>query len=125
MGTPQGGVISPLLANIAQHGLENHLKECFYDIPLIWPSGEKIKQQRYPGTLSVIRYADDFVVLDDNLEVIKRCYEQLHLPLAPPAAKSPLPAPPLGGGVPAFTLSGGAILPPPPPTTPLGGGSPP
>jgi len=25
-GTPQGGVISPLLANIAPHGLENHVK---------------------------------------------------------------------------------------------------
>lgn len=26
MGTPQGGIISPLLANISLHGLENHLK---------------------------------------------------------------------------------------------------
>jgi RNA-directed DNA polymerase len=28
-GTPQGGVISPLLANIAFHGLEQHLKNEF------------------------------------------------------------------------------------------------
>lgn len=44
-GTPQGGVISPLLANIALHGLETHLKAL------------------YP-TATVVRYADDFVALD-------------------------------------------------------------
>ncbi len=38
-GTPQGGVISPLLANIALHGLENKLKEY----------AEKAKGWRYPN----------------------------------------------------------------------------
>ena len=28
-GTPQGGVISPLLANIALHGLEGHIQSKF------------------------------------------------------------------------------------------------
>ncbi|WP_293122811.1 group II intron reverse transcriptase/maturase [Microcoleus sp. bin38.metabat.b11b12b14.051] len=42
-GTPQGGVISPLLANIGLHGLETHLKST-------------------NPKLGVVRYADDFIV---------------------------------------------------------------
>ena len=42
-GTPQGGVISPLLANIGLHGLEQFIKQ-------INPK------------LGIIRYADDFIV---------------------------------------------------------------
>ena len=52
-GTPQGGVISPLLSNIALHGMEN-----------------RIKQIR---GASLIRYADDFVIFHENLEVLKQC----------------------------------------------------
>lgn len=72
-GTPQGGVISPLLANIALHGLEDHLKNCFTDIPVYYASSSKISPNRVRDTLHIIRYADDFVVLHDNLEVILRC----------------------------------------------------
>ena len=49
-GTPQGGVISPLLANIALHGMEQAL-----DANL--PHGENDVTTR-----AVVRYADDFVV---------------------------------------------------------------
>jgi RNA-directed DNA polymerase len=42
-GTPQGGVISPLLANIGLHGLENYIKAT-------------------NKRLGVVRYADDFIV---------------------------------------------------------------
>ena len=45
-GTPQGGVISPLLANIALHGMERALQEHF-------------PRQR----VALIRYADDLVIL--------------------------------------------------------------
>ena len=38
-GTPQGGVISPLLANIALHGLENHLNEFAKTIDMRRPDG--------------------------------------------------------------------------------------
>lgn len=70
-GTPQGGIISPLLANIALHGMENALN---------------IKYKRYKksnGTYTyknvskyvVVRYADDFVVLcktkEDAENVVK------------------------------------------------------
>jgi RNA-directed DNA polymerase len=46
-GTPQGGVISPLLANIALHGLETAIVSAYVT---------REKPQ-------VIRYADDFVIL--------------------------------------------------------------
>src|SRR5437660_6540998 len=50
-GTPQGGVVSPLLANIALHGMEDAL-EISYD---------SYGHNQSPRTL--VRYADDFVVL--------------------------------------------------------------
>lgn len=53
MGTPQGGIISPLLANVALHGLETYLLNNF--------SKNKIK---------VIRYADDLIITGSNLDDI-------------------------------------------------------
>jgi RNA-directed DNA polymerase len=69
-GTPQGGVISPLLANIALHGLETALRDAF-------PKNQRLpKEDRYvPGQPAVIRYADDFVVLHRDRETIERAYE--------------------------------------------------
>jgi RNA-directed DNA polymerase len=60
-GTPQGGVISPLLANIALHGMENALEGKFKR------TVGKTKQRR---NISFVRYADDFVIMDENLGVI-------------------------------------------------------
>src|SRR5512136_642323 len=48
-GTPQGGVISPLLANIYLH----------YALDLWF---EKVYRKKCPGYARMIRYADDFVV---------------------------------------------------------------
>ena len=51
-GTPQGGIISPLLANIGLHGLENFLKQFK-------------KKNKYGAKLDkygFVRYADDFIV---------------------------------------------------------------
>lgn len=62
VGTPQGGVISSLLANIALHGLETFILNQFPQIK----DGQSWKPQ-------VIRYADDFVVMHPNLEVIEKC----------------------------------------------------
>jgi RNA-directed DNA polymerase len=75
-GTPQGGVISPLLANIALHGLETHLKNCFKNIPVYYTSGNKVRPARVHETLHVIRYADDFVILHDDRQVILKCLEE-------------------------------------------------
>jgi RNA-directed DNA polymerase len=55
-GTPQGGVISPLLANIALHGMEAALGVQFN------ATGATI------STRAVVRYADDFVVFCESRE---------------------------------------------------------
>jgi RNA-directed DNA polymerase len=69
-GTPQGGVISPLLANIALHGLENAVLRAVYSK---CPNRKKTMDQT-----KVIRYADDFVIL---------CPTELSLQVAITAAK--------------------------------------
>ena len=64
-GTPQGGVISPLLANIALHGMEERIKE--------YAATWKGKKRDNKNSLSLIRYADDFVIIHEKLEVIEEC----------------------------------------------------
>lgn len=63
-GTPQGGPLSPLLANIALHGLENHIRAA---IPGVKQVNGQILWRNKPV---VVRYADDFVVLHEVREVI-------------------------------------------------------
>ncbi|EGK86043.1 group II intron reverse transcriptase/maturase [Microcoleus vaginatus PCC 9802] len=70
-GTPQGGVISPLLANIALHGMENRIAQAF-------PKRKVYKEGKYAGFISaahLIRYADDFVILHEDITVVQRCKE--------------------------------------------------
>lgn len=55
-GTPQGGVISPLLANIALHGMERALDIRYKR------NGENITKR------ALVRYADDFVVFTESKE---------------------------------------------------------
>ncbi len=55
-GTPQGGVISPLLANIALHGMEEA-------IGVRYNSKEEVVGKR-----AVVRYADDFVCFCETKE---------------------------------------------------------
>jgi RNA-directed DNA polymerase len=76
-GTPQGGVISPLLANIALHGMEEFCKEAIKDIPVLGSTGKPIKPSRRGETLGFVRYADDFVIMHPNLEVITLLHELL------------------------------------------------
>jgi RNA-directed DNA polymerase len=63
-GTPQGGVISPLLLNVALHGLEAAL------------GVEHNSRGQIVGKRAVVRYADDFVVFcetrEDAIEVKER-----------------------------------------------------
>ncbi len=74
-GTPQGGVISPLLANIALHGLEQRIEKEFpYD------KGKHIRNSfsqfgKQVGRPNTIRYADDFVILCEEKAVVQRCRE--------------------------------------------------
>jgi len=74
-GTPQGGVISPLLANIALHGLENRLLQYVETLDLRSPGGYKLSKQWRRSTLGVIRYADDFVVLHEDQAVVQKCMQ--------------------------------------------------
>jgi RNA-directed DNA polymerase len=61
-GTPQGGVISPLLANIALHGMEERIKQFAETL-----KGNKSKNKQ---SLTLVRYADDFVIMHEKLEVV-------------------------------------------------------
>jgi RNA-directed DNA polymerase len=65
-GTPQGGVISPLLANIALHGMETAIREGFGRSPSI----EKP---------ILVRYADDFVILHSKRATLERAAEKIGL----------------------------------------------
>jgi RNA-directed DNA polymerase len=69
-GTPQGGVLSPLLANIALHGLENHLRDAFSTSKT---SGQIAEQPVVKLKPLVIRYADDWLVLHRDRAVIEHC----------------------------------------------------
>lgn len=66
-GTPQGGVISPLLANIALHGLETAVRDAF---PHFKPPQHQKPNIRWKP--QVIRYADDFVIIHPDLEALQR-----------------------------------------------------
>ncbi len=63
-GTPQSGVISPLLANIALHGMEKIVKEFARTLP-----GKKDNNEK---EITLVRYADDFVILHPKLDVLMR-----------------------------------------------------
>ena len=58
-GTPQGGIISPTLANLTLDGLERRLKERF--------SGKRTPSRR----VNLIRYADDFIITGTTKEVLE------------------------------------------------------
>jgi RNA-directed DNA polymerase len=63
-GTPQGGIISPTLANVTLNGLERelvaHLGAKFGIV-----KAKKLK-------VNVVRYADDFVITGDSKEILER-----------------------------------------------------
>ncbi|MGB3637307.1 MAG: reverse transcriptase domain-containing protein [Rivularia sp. (in: cyanobacteria)] len=70
-GTPQGGTLSPLLANIALHGMENRVKQFADTLPTRNGFGKRDNRK----SLTLVRYADDFVVIHENLKVIQKCKE--------------------------------------------------
>jgi RNA-directed DNA polymerase len=57
-GTPQGGTISPLLANIGLHGLETYIKST-------------------NSKLGVVRYADDFIVTAKDEKSLEAAQNQI------------------------------------------------
>jgi RNA-directed DNA polymerase len=71
-GTPQGSILSPLLANIYMHQLD----EMFDQEHTQTAKQRWTRRRRGEGTLRYIRYADDFVVLvngtQEHAETIKK-----------------------------------------------------
>jgi RNA-directed DNA polymerase len=67
-GTPQGGVLSPLLANIALHGLETAIVAALPPVrrhgtgPMRWQ-------------VQVVRYADDFVVMHPDRTIVDAAHQ--------------------------------------------------
>jgi RNA-directed DNA polymerase len=60
-GTPQGGILSPLLANIALSVLDEHFARKW---AALGPEWKRIKHRRAGGpVMRLVRYADDFVVM--------------------------------------------------------------
>jgi RNA-directed DNA polymerase len=72
-GTPQGGVISPLLANIALHGMEYRIKQVFPRLSNLARETWFHKKGTEFSSPDVIRYADDFVILHENQAVVQKC----------------------------------------------------
>jgi len=64
VGTPQGGVISPLLANVYLHYV--------FDLWIEW-----WRNNRCYGDVIVVRYADDFVIGFQHLSEAQACLDEL------------------------------------------------
>jgi RNA-directed DNA polymerase len=63
-GTPQGGIISPVLANLALDGLEQRLRE-------IYPLRGKGSEKGRKAGVHLIRYADDFIITGRSKELLE------------------------------------------------------
>jgi RNA-directed DNA polymerase len=60
-GTPQGGILSPLLANIALTSLDQHFRDKWNGYGTDGQRSQ-LRKQGHP-TMRLVRYADDFVVM--------------------------------------------------------------
>lgn len=69
-GTPQGGLLSPLLANIALTGLEDCLNISYKTY--IRKDGYEVIQTQ--GNYRSVRYADDFIIFAQSKEEIEDVY---------------------------------------------------
>jgi len=61
-GTPQGGVLSPLLANIALSALDEHFHAQWRTQMSTWRDRDR-RKRRGEGNWKLVRYADDFVLI--------------------------------------------------------------
>jgi len=61
-GTPQGGIVSPTVANMALDGLEAMLEAHF---------GQKRSQTAFRNKVHMVRYADDFVITGNSRELLE------------------------------------------------------
>jgi RNA-directed DNA polymerase len=75
-GTPQGGVISPLLFNVALHGMEEAAGVRYYTTGRDAGSAQS-------GSPVLVRYADDFVAMCTSREQAEQVKERLAVWLTP------------------------------------------
>jgi RNA-directed DNA polymerase len=75
-GTPQGGVVSPMLLNIALHGMEEAAGVRYTRRD---PHGAHVVS----GAPVLVRYADDFVVMCHTRDQAEQVWQQLGEWLAP------------------------------------------
>jgi RNA-directed DNA polymerase len=71
-GTPQGGIISPILANMTLDGIESLLVDKYHRHP---KSGKITVQQRAKHKVNFVRYADDFIVTTKTKEIAEEAKE--------------------------------------------------
>src|SRR5882672_1196638 len=64
-GTPQGGIVSPVLANMALDGLEKILRRKY---PQTGGRATKGKNKQ----VNLVRYADDFIITGKSKEVLEK-----------------------------------------------------
>ena len=83
-GTPQGGILSPLLANIALSALDEHFDVQWRQQMHSWHQRDRRKRNG-EGNWKLIRYADDFVVVVNGqrhqAEALKDTVAQVLAPL--------------------------------------------
>ena len=82
-GTPQGGTISPIIANVALNGLETALGEKFY----ARKDGTIDKKHRNKYKINYVRFADDFVITADSPETAYEVIEVVKTFLEPRGLK--------------------------------------
>lgn len=75
----QTPVISPLLVNIALHGLENYLKDEIIEMSRKVYEGSDDRKKEKVAPLTVLRYADDFVVIHQDKEILLKCVSLMKL----------------------------------------------
>ena len=74
-GTPQGGVISPILANMALDGMEKVLSDRFHTNRL----GKVDLRFKNAHKVNLVRYADDFIVTAATKEIAMEAKENPYL----------------------------------------------
>lgn len=70
-GTPQGGIISPILANMALDGMEKALSDRFHTNRL----GKFDRNWKSAHKVNLVRYADDFIVTAATKEIAQQAKE--------------------------------------------------
>jgi len=70
-GTPQGGIISPILANMTLDGMEKVISSVYH----VGKNGIIDKTRYNPHKVNFMRYADDFIVTADSKETAKEIAE--------------------------------------------------